>query len=147
MLTLLEATYTDKETVALYTNFDTETAILAEFETKLGQAMKAEAYKAELLIAFDHTGRILAQGSDFKEEVTFSPRLIWVESTANGEGEPNQGRKADAKTLVADYHIKKGSAMKNATIKGILLLGIDNTSVIINDYWVNTNTHAPITES
>ena len=44
MYILLEATYTDKESIALYTNFTTENDILAEYETKLGQAMKAEAY-------------------------------------------------------------------------------------------------------
>lgn len=136
MYILLEATYTDKESVAIYTNFATENDILAEYETKLGQAMKAEAYKGEMLIAFDHTGKILAQGSTFKEEVSFSPRLIWVQSTAQGEGEPNQSKKTDSNELIADYHIKKGSAMKNSDIKAILLLGLENTSVVINDYYV-----------
>lgn len=136
MYILLEATYTDKESIALYTNFTTENDILAEYETKLGQAMKAEAYKGELLIAFEHTGKILAQSSTFKDDVTFSPRLVWVQSTEEGEGAPDQSKKADLNTLEADYHIKKGSAMKNSDIKGILLLGIDNTSVVINDYFV-----------
>lgn len=146
MYILLEATYTDKESIALYTNFTTENDILAEYETKLGQAMKAEAYKGELLIAFDHTGKILAQGSTFKDNVAFSPRLVWVQSTAQGESDPDQSKKADTNTLIADYHIKKGSAMKNNDIKGILLLGIDNTSIVINDYYVNTNTLTPTTE-
>lgn len=136
MYILLEATITDKESVALYTNFTTEDDILAEYETKLGQAMKAEAYKGELLIAFEHTGKILAQGSTFKDEVTFSPRLVWVQSTAQGESTPDQSKKADTNTLIADYHIKKGSAMKNSDIKGLLLLGIDNTNIAINDYYV-----------
>ena len=136
MYILYEAIYTDKESVAIYTNFSTENDILAEYETKLGQAMKTEAYKGELLIAFDHTGKILVQGSTFKDEVTFSPRLIWVQSTAQGEGEPNQSKKTDSNELIADYHIKKGSAMKNGDIKGILLLGIDNTRIVINDYYV-----------
>ena len=136
MYILLEATYTDKESIALYTNFTTENDILAEYETKLGQAMKAEAYKGELLIAFEHTGKILAQGSTFKDKVAFSPRLVWVQSTEEGESAPDQSKKADRNTLEADYHIKKGSAMKNSDIKGILLLGIDNTSIVINDYYV-----------
>lgn len=138
MYILYESTYTDKESVSLYTNYTTENDLLADFETKLGQAMKAEAYKGEVLIAFDHTGRIYATGSDFKdEETTFSPRLIWVESTAEGESQPNQSKKTDLKTLEADYHVKKGSAMKNADIRGILLIGLDGTSVVINDYVVN----------
>jgi hypothetical protein len=136
MYILLEATYTDKESIALYTNFATKNDILAEYETKLGQAMKAEAYKGELLIAFEHTGKILAQGSTFKDEVTFSPRLVWVQSTAQGESDPDQSKKADRNILEADYHIKKGSAMKNSDVKGLLLLGIDNTSIVINDYYV-----------
>lgn len=136
MLVLYEATYTDKEQVALYNNYETETDLLADYETKLGQAMKAEAYKGEVLIAFDHTGKILASGSTFKEEVPFSPRLVWIQSTAQGESDPNQSKKTDMNELVADYHIKKGSSMKNKDIFAILLLGIDGTGVAVNDYWV-----------
>lgn len=136
MYILLEATYTDKESVALYKDFDTELEILGEYETKLGQAMKAEAYKGELLVAFDHTGKILKQGSHFKEEVSFSPRLIWIQSTAQGESDPDQSKKADLETLIADYHIKKGSAMKNSDITGLLLLGIDGSSIVVNDHYV-----------
>ena len=145
MYILLEATITDKESVALYhKNGDkeyTEHEVLAEFETKLGQAMKAEAYKGELLIAFEHTGKIIKQASVIKDNVSFSPRLVWVQSTAQGEGEPDQSKKADRNILEADYHIKKGTAMKNSDVKGLLLLGIDNTNIVINDYYVR-----PVTE-
>lgn len=144
MYILLEATITDKESVALYhKNKDkeyTEHDILAEFETKLGQAMKASSYKGELLIAFEHTGRILKQESVFKEDVTFSKRLVKVQSTAEGESEPEQNKKTDLNTLLADYHIAKGSAMKNPDVKGLLLMCIDNTSIVINDYYVRTVT-------
>lgn len=137
MFILLEATYTDKESVALYNNYASENDLLADFETKLGQAMKAEAYKGEILIAFDHTGKIYATGKDIKdEEITFSPRLIWVQSTAEGEGEPNQSKKSSVKEATADYHIKKGSAMKNTNVKGILNLVFDGNGVVVKDYWV-----------
>ena len=138
MYILYESIYTDKESVGIYTNFETENDLLAEFETKYGQDMKAEAYKGVFILAFDHTGRIYKTGVDFKEEgITFSPRLLWVESTAEGEGQPNQSKKTDSKELEADYHIKKGSAMKNTDILGILLLGLDGVNVAINDYVVN----------
>ena len=137
MYILYEAVYTDKESVGIYTNFETENDLLAEFETKYGQDMKVEAYKGVFLIAFEHSGKILASGSDFKEEgITFSPRLLWIESTAEGEGQPNQSKKTDSRELEADYHIKKGVAMKNDSILGILLLGLDGTAVTINDYYV-----------
>lgn len=137
MYILYEAIYTDKESVGIYTNFETENDLLAEFETKYGQDMKAEAYKGVFILAFEHSGRILASGSDFKEEgITFSPRLLWIESTAEGEGQPNQSKKTDSRELEADYHIKKGAAMKNDSTLGILLLGLDGAAVMINDYYV-----------
>ena len=137
MYILYELVYTDKESVGIYTNFETENDLLAEFETKYGQDMKADAYKGVFILAFDHTGKIYASGSDFKEDgITFSPRLMWVESTAEGEGQPNQSKKTDTKELEADYHIKKGAAMKNTDIRGILLIGLDGANVVINDYWV-----------
>jgi len=137
MYRLLEVTYTnDKESAAIYDNFADETALVAEYETKLGAAMKAEAFKAELLVAFDHTGKIYAQGYTSKgEEYTLSPRLIWVQATEEGET-ADQAKKDTVDLLEADYHVKKGASMKNAAIKAILLMGVDGMAVTIDDYWV-----------
>lgn len=142
MLYLFEVTYTNnKESVALYPTsgqepFADETALTAEFDTKMGAAMKADAYKAELLVAFDHTGHIFAQGYDSKdEEVSLSPRHIWVQADSNGET-ANQASKVDLRTLEADIYSKRGSAKKNTDIKAILNLGVDGKSVVINDYFV-----------
>lgn len=138
---LYEATYTNgKESVALYHNYDNEKALRADFETKLGAAIKADAYKAELLIAFDHTGKIIAQGSDFKDDsmdYVFSPRLVWVESTASGESNPDQSKKDSRRKLDGDYHTKKGAVLSSETITGCLLLGIDGNAIAYNDYVLN----------
>lgn len=136
MFRLLEITLTDKETSAIYDNFADETSLTAEFDTKMGAAMKADAYKAELLIAFDNTGKIYAQGFTSKgDEYTLSPRLIWV--TATNEGETaNQSKKDSVEILEADFYSKRGSAKKNADVLAILNLGVDGKSVVINDYWV-----------
>lgn len=138
MFRLLEITLTDKETSAIYDNFADETALTAEFDTKMGAAMKADAYKAELLIAFDNTGKIYAQGFTSKgDEYTLSPRLIWV--TATNEGETaNQSKKDSVEILEADFYSKRGSAKKNADVLAILNLGVDGKSVVINDYWVRS---------
>ena len=142
MLRLLEVTYTnDKETAAIYptegqTPFADETALTAEFDTKMGAAMKAEAYKAELLVAFDTTGIIYAQGYDSKDEtISLSHRLVWVTADDNGEI-ANQTKENDMKAVEADIYSKRGSAKKNASIKEILLLGIDGKEVKIDSHWV-----------
>lgn len=136
MLRLLEVTLTDKETAAIYDNYVDETALTADFDTKMGQAMKADTYKAELLVAFDHTGKIYAQGYNSKgDEYTLSPRLVWVTVTAQGES-ADQSKKDDMNTLEADFYIKRGSAKKNNDVLAILNIGINGKSVVINDYWV-----------
>ena len=136
MFRLLEVTLTDKETAAIYDNYADETALTADFDTKMGQAMKADAYKAELLVAFDHAGKIYAQGYTSKgDEYTLSPRLVWVTATAQGET-ADQAKKNDMETLEADFYIKRGAAKKNSDVLAIFNLGIDGKSVVINDYWV-----------
>ena len=136
MFRLLEVTYSNnKETPALYDDFADETALTAEFDTKMGAAMKAEAYKAELLVAFDSTGRIYAQGYHSKDDsVSLSPRLVWVTVDSNGEIS-EQTKENDLNALEADKFSKRGSAKKKADVKAILLLGIDGKGVYSNDYW------------
>ena len=86
MLRLLEITYTnDKESAALYDGFADVTALTADFDTKMGAAIKADAYKAEYLLAFDDEGNIYSEGYDSKDsEVTLNPRLVFVTKTAEG---------------------------------------------------------------
>ena len=135
MFRLLEITYTDKEVPALYDNFADETALTAEFDTKLGQAMKSEAIKAELLVAFDEKGKIYAQSFTSKEDsISLSPRLVWV-SVSDGVESADQSKKTSVEELKADFYIKRGSAKKNVDVSTIAILGIDGKAVIINDYW------------
>lgn len=136
MYRLLEVTLTDKESVAIYDTYADKTAMLADFETKTGQAMKADAYHAELLVAFDSVGNIYNQKLICKsEEYTLSPRMVWVQIKSGTES-ADQGKKADANTLEADYHIKKGSAMADNTISQIYIMGFDGKEISISDFWM-----------
>ena len=136
MYRLLEVTLTDKESPAIYDAYADKTAMMADFETKTGQAMKADAFHAELLVAFDSVGNIYNQKLISKgEEYTLSPRMVFVQ-TKNGTETADQAKKADANTLEADYHIKKGSAMADNTISQIFIMGFDGKEISINDFWM-----------
>lgn len=143
MYRLLEVTLTDKESVAIYDTYADKTAMLADFETKTGQAMKADAFHAELLVAFDSVGNIYNQTVISKgEEYSLSPRMLWVQ-TKNGEETVEHSKKADANTLEADYHIKKGSAMADNTISQIYIMGFDGEEISISNFWMRDE---PVTE-
>lgn len=135
MLYLLEATYTDKESQALYDTYTDEIALVAAIETKLGQAMKAEAYKTELLIGFDSTGRIIKSAYHTKdEEANLSLRLVWI--TTDSDGEHANMQKYDTSVEAeANYHLKRGSAMENTDVKSILTMLVSGNVVSINEFW------------
>ncbi len=135
-LYLLEITYTDKESVAIYNDFADELALSAEFDTKLGAAMKAQAYLGEVLVAFDSTGKIIDSAFHYKEnvEASISDRLIWVTNT-NGVETQNQ-KKCDSLTeLQGEAYSKRGAAKKNADVLAILNLGVTSGAIVVNDYW------------
>jgi hypothetical protein len=136
MLRLLEITYTnDKESVSLYDNYADETALSAAFDTKLGQAIKADAYKAELLVAFAQTGQILAQSYHTKDDtIELSPRLVWV-NVSNGTETADQKKESTLLDLEGDFYAKRGAAKADDSIDAITLIGVDGKSVIVNDYW------------
>ena len=135
MLYLLEATYTDKESQALYDTYTDEIALTAAIETKLGQSMKAEAYKAELLIGFDSTGRIIKSAYHTKDEnISLSLRLVWI--TTDNEGEHANMQKYDTSLEAeANYHLKRGSAMENVNVKSILTMIVSGNAVGLNEFW------------
>ena len=136
MLRLLEVTLAnDKESAAIYDSFADETALTAEFDTKLGAAMKADAFKAELLVAFAQTGQIIAQAYTSKgDEYSLSPRMVWVE-VKNGVESADQSKKTDMNTLEADFYTKRGTAKKDSTVDAITIIGVDGKAVVIDDYW------------
>lgn len=135
-LYLLEITYTDKESTAIYKDFADELALSAEFDTKLGQAMKADSYLGEVLVAFDSTGKIIDSAFHYKDgvEAPISDRLIWVTNT-NGVETQNQ-KKCDSLTeLQGEAYSKRGAAKKNADVLAILNLGVTSGAIVVNDYW------------
>ena len=92
MLYLLEVSYAnDKESVAIYPNenhpeYADETELWAEFEDKLGTAQGAEAIKAEMLIGFDSTGRILERksGEGKRTALAYHVKTVEVKETVDG---------------------------------------------------------------
>lgn len=136
MLRLLEITYTnDKESAALYDNYADKTALSAAFDTKLGQAIKSDAYKAELLVAFAQTGQIIDQAYHTKDDsIALSPRLVSVIVT-DGAETADQKKENTLLDLEGDFYTKRGTAKADSDVDAITLIGIDGKSVIINDYW------------
>lgn len=139
MLRLLEVTYSnDKESAALYDGFADVTALTADFDTKMGAAIKADAYKAELLVAFDDNCKIYASGYHSKDEsVSLSPRLVWV-TQDNNEETANQSKENDMNALEGDFFTKRGSAKKNVDVKAITLIGVNGKGIDTRycDHWV-----------
>lgn len=167
MLYLLEVSYAnDKESVAIYPNdkhpeYANETELWAEFEDKLGTAQGSDAVKAELLIGFDSTGRILERQSrngkikalahhvkmvevtetiDGVEIVktvpaaTLSPRLIAVKNQNDTEN-IILSKKDTANQLEGAAHKSMGVAMSDETVKAMLAMGVVDGYIICNDYW------------
>ena len=136
MLYLLEVTYTDKESQALYDTYTDEIALMGAVETKLGQAMKAEAMKAELLVAFDSMGKIFAQQFHTKDDsIKLSNRLGWITTDSKGES-ANMQKYDTALEAEANYHLKRGTAMGNVDTKAILAMVVEGNYVRLKDYWV-----------
>lgn len=136
MLYLLEITYTDRESIAIYNDFADELELSAEFDTKIGQAMKADAFLGEVLVAFDSTGRIIDSAFHYKDgvEAPISDRLVTVTRTAVEETF-DQKRENDLNDLQGDAYIKRGAAKKNANVLAILNLGVTSGAVVLDEYW------------
>lgn len=136
MFYLLEAKYTDKESQALYSNYATETELVGAVETKLGQQMKDNGCKVELLVAFDHTGKIYKQAYHTKDDsIVLGNRLVWIPADAEGE-HPNMQKYDTELEAESYYHVRRGEAMSNTNIKSILTMLVNSTFVKMNEYWV-----------
>lgn len=136
MFYLLEAKYTDNEAQALYSNYTTQIELLSAVETKLGQQMKDNACKAELLVAFDNTGWIYKQAYHSKDDsIALSPRLVWIPADSEGE-HPNMQKYDTEVEAEAYYHIRRGDAMNpSSNVDAILTMTIGNKGVTMNEYW------------
>lgn len=156
MFRLIEITrIADTESQAIL-DFESEVEASGELHSKLGAAMKAETYQAELLILLDNIGEIVESGSHFKtyeveEEVeteggetetitteveyVLSPRLIEVKVTDSEAA--NMSKYNSTFDVTANYHSKLGSAKKNLAVKAEMLRGIDGKGNQVEyTYWV-----------
>lgn len=142
---LLEVTYTGgKEVPALYptegqTPYADEVALTADIDTKLGQAMDAEAYKAEYLLGFDSAGNIIDERYHFKDaEINFSPRVVKV-TVKDSTGEVAEQNKATSLlSAQATFYKNRGAAKKNADVKSLAQLIVAGSTVLddFKDCWV-----------
>lgn len=156
MFRLIEITrVADTESQAIL-DFESEVEASGELHSKLGAAMKAETYQAELLILLDNIGEIVESGSHFKtyeveEEVeteggetetitteveyALSPRLIEVKVTDSEAA--NMSKYNSTFDVTANYHTKLGAAKKNANVRAEMLRGIDGKGNQVEyTYWV-----------
>lgn len=141
MYRLFESVFTNnKESVAIYPTegqepFADEVALMAEYKSKLGADMDADAYKAGFLFAFDDNGTIYGAKNFFKEDATLAYRLITV-TTENGVTTPNQTSCTDIMDVEAEMYKKQGAAMKKSTVSAILTIGTNGGDIIFNENWV-----------
>lgn len=141
MYRLFESVYSNnKESVAVYPTegqepFTDEIALMAEYKSKLGADMDADAYRAGFLFAFDDNGKIYGAKCFFKEAVTLAYRLITV-TTENGVATANQTPCTDIMDVEAEMYKKQGAAMKKSTVSAILTIGTNGGDIIFNENWV-----------
>lgn len=111
----------DKETQRIL-EFNTSIDARGEYESNLANAMKATDEEAHFLMVLDIYGKVVC--SAFVGEGEISPRLIDTKVDAEGE-HPNMAKYETVDDVHANYHMKYGSALKNASVKAIMLLGLD----------------------
>lgn len=124
----------DKESQSIYP-FDDFTAMEAEYETKLGAWMKNESVQAELLVMLDGSLNTIEVGRVGEAEL--SPRLIEVKTTDTEEVTVS---KYDSNYLVeANFHSKRGAAMKDKNVLIEVLKGIDGKGAeLVYKSWIRS---------
>ena len=122
----------DAETQSIYPYEKLEEA-RAEYETKLGSAMKTN--DAGFCVILDDILAIIISEKYGEDEIT--PRLVDVKTTSEGEFVPNVAKYDTVELVKANYHSKLGSAMKNKdTVRSIVLRGFNGKgeSIIYGQY-------------
>lgn len=156
MFRLIEITrISDTESQATI-DFASEVEASGELHSRLGAAMKAETYQAELLLLLNNIGEIVERGTHFKTyeveeeietdggetetittevEYELSPRLIEIKVTDSEAA--NVFKYNTTFDVTANYHSKLGSAKKNLAVKAEMLRGIDGKGNQVEyTYWV-----------
>lgn len=126
----------EKETQSTY---EYESAIDAkgDYETKLGADMKSDLYSDVLLILLDNEGDVIDQA--FVGQTPFQPRLYEVKVT--NEEVANMSKYDNDNLVIANFHSKWGSAIKNRNVKAEMLRGFNGSgSTLAFTYWVRPTT-------
>ena len=134
----------ESQSIYPYGNFTDATA---DYDIKLGTAMKAERELAHLLLILDEEGRTVANkflAQTHEEEVdgktvitteTISPRLIDIKIT--DEEKANMAKYDTENDVHANFYLKRGRAKQDAEVKAIILNGIGiHGEQIDYDNWV-----------
>jgi len=132
IIQVVKNTSDEKEVQSTY-EYNDEITAKGEYETKLGNNMKSDAYSDVLMIFLDNEGDILDSAKIGDHE--FQPRLFEVKVT---DEEVASLAKYDTKDLVvANFHSKWGAAIKNDAVKAEMLRGFDgNGGTLAFTYWV-----------
>lgn len=142
----------DKETQRIYptdlkTSAPSLTEVAAQFEKRLGEAMKATDEQAHSFLILDNTGAIAHDSGNsyiaFVGEDTLEPRLWEVkdyfdEDTQEMVNEAIPHHYETDKLVEANYHIFLGNAMLNPNVKAEMLRSIDEKGMTAGKYcyWV-----------
>ena len=153
----------DKETQRIYptdlkTSAPSLTEVAAQFEKRLGEAMKATDEQAHSFIIMDNAGEIPNDGNGntyiaFVGEDALEPRLWEIkeyidENTQERVNEAIPHHYETDKLVEANYHVFLGNAMLNSNVKTEMLRSIDEKGGIAGRYcyWVRIDEVPPVTE-
>lgn len=133
-----------KETQGIYpgadTVYQTEDEAVAEYEVKLGNAMKSDNTNlATYLMVMDDTGNAIRQYYLASGETEIQPRLIDIKASVKNGEKANMAKYDTVNDVHSNYHLKLGRAMQAADCLAIVLYGIDtHGSALDTTHWVRT---------
>lgn len=153
----------DKETQRIYptdlkTSSQSLTEVAAQFEKRLGDAMKATDEQAHSFLILDNTGEVPSDSNGnsyiaFVGEGTLEPRLWEVkdyfdEDTQKMVNEAIPHHYETNKLVEANYHLFLGNAMLNTNVKAEMLRSIDEKGNVAGKYcyWARIDEVPPVTE-
>lgn len=126
----------EKESQSTY-EYESEITAKGDYETKLGADMKSDLYTDVLLMFLDNEGDVIDKA--FVGETPFQPRLYEVIVT--NEEVANMSKYDNDNLVIANFHSKWGSAIKNSNVRAEMLRGFDGTgNTLAFTYWVRPTT-------
>lgn len=123
LVEIVKAALDGKESQAYY-EFNSEVDCKGEYEFKLGQAMKSDAYSTFCYFSINNEGDILDKFSYLSNpDDNILPRLFEIKFTEgnNSEGDANISKYETLREAQGNFHSKLGSAIKNNSVNKEIL--------------------------